>query len=34
MWNMKYLGLYVQQKDGEKTIQQIPFTNELKEFKN
>ena len=29
---IKYLGLYVQQKDGEITIHQVPYTNELKEF--
>ena len=28
----KYLGLYVQQKDGEITIHQVPYMNELKEL--
>ena len=28
----KYLGLYVQQKNGEITIQQVPYTDELKEL--
>ena len=26
----KYLGLYVQQKDGEIAIHQVPYINELK----